>query len=70
LIPAALALASCAPSRDEMAVQQRATIERFCYDCHNKEERTANLSLESLDLRNVGHDPGAWEHVSSSSRPA
>ena len=63
LVPAALSLAGCAPSRDEVAAQQRATIERFCYDCHNKEERTANLSLESADLRNVSHDTGVWEHV-------
>jgi hypothetical protein len=63
LVPAALALAACGPSREQLAAQQRATIERFCYDCHNKDDRTANLSLESLDLDHVGHDAGAWEHV-------
>jgi hypothetical protein len=63
LFPAALSLAGCGPSRDEVAARQRTTIERFCYDCHNKEERTADLSLESLDLRDVSHDAGVWEHV-------
>ena len=63
LVPGALVLAACGPSREQLAAQQRATIERFCYDCHNKDDRTANLSLESLDLNHVGHDAGAWEHV-------
>src|SRR5688572_12253045 len=63
MAPAVLSLAACAPSRDEIAAQQHATIQRFCYDCHNQDDRTANLSLESLDLREVSHDPGVWEHV-------
>jgi hypothetical protein len=61
--PAVVALAACSPSRDEVAAQQHATIERFCYDCHNPQDRTADLSLESFDLRDVSRDAGVWEHV-------
>jgi mono/diheme cytochrome c family protein len=62
----ALALAACAPSersQQEAAAAHRATIARFCFDCHDDIERMAGLSLESLDLSDVGADAASWEHV-------
>ena len=60
---ATLAVAACGPSRQEMAAEQRATIARYCFDCHDDAERTADLSLESLDFDAVGADAAIWEHV-------
>jgi len=56
-------LAACGPSRDEVAATQRATLERYCFECHDDAERTADLSLESLDAGDVAAAPAVWEHV-------
>jgi hypothetical protein len=63
LLPAALAIAGCGPSRQETAAEQRATLARYCFDCHDDVERTADLSLESLDVADVGAAAATWEHV-------
>src|SRR5918993_4987165 len=63
LLPLALAVAACGPSRQELAAEQRATLVRYCFECHDDAERTADLSLESLDLGAVGTDAATWEHV-------
>jgi uncharacterized protein DUF1592/uncharacterized protein DUF1588/uncharacterized protein DUF1587/uncharacterized protein DUF1585/uncharacterized protein DUF1595/cytochrome c len=64
LLPAAtLALAACGPSREELAGEQHATLSRYCFQCHDDAERTADLSLQSLDLVHVAADAAAWEHV-------
>jgi hypothetical protein len=63
LVLATLALTACGPSREQLAAQQHTTISHFCFDCHNDEDRTANLSLQSLDLGDVGKDAAKWEHV-------
>ncbi|HEX5045916.1 MAG TPA: DUF1587 domain-containing protein, partial [Gammaproteobacteria bacterium] len=63
LAAAALALAACGPSREQQVAQQRATISKFCIDCHDDAGRTANLSLESVDVANVTPDAATWEHV-------
>lgn len=63
LLPAALAIAGCGPSRQEIAAEQRATLARYCFDCHDDAERTADLSLESLDVDHVGADAATWERV-------
>src|SRR5690606_41477971 len=41
----------------------RATLSRFCLDCHNDAERVADLSLEGLDLDAIGDDAADWEKV-------
>ena len=58
-----LSLVACGPSRQEMAAAQRATIARYCFDCHDDAERTADLSLESLDFEAVGAEAAVFEHV-------
>ena len=62
-LAAALALTACGPSHEERAAEQRATLARFCYECHDDAERTADLSLESLNVAHVGVDAATWEHV-------
>jgi hypothetical protein len=61
--PALSCLAGCGPSREEVVAEQRATIARYCFDCHDDAERTADLSLESLDFDEVGADAVLWERV-------
>jgi len=46
-----------------MAAEQRATLGRYCFECHDNAEREADLSLESLDVNAVGGDAAVWEHV-------
>src|SRR5688572_31702286 len=63
LLSAALVMAGCGPSRQEIAAEQRATLARYCFDCHGDAERTADLSLESLELDDVGAHATEWELV-------
>jgi hypothetical protein len=62
-LAAALALAACGPSRQEIAAEQRATLVRYCFECHDDAAREADLSLESLDVDAVGAAAATWEHV-------
>jgi hypothetical protein len=61
--PVALVLGACGPSPQERAAEQRATLARYCFDCHDDAERTAGLSLQSLDVDDIGADGAIWEHV-------
>ena len=45
------------------AVRQRAVLDQYCVTCHNDRTKTANLSLEKLDLATVGDHPELWEKV-------
>jgi hypothetical protein len=63
LAAAAFAVAGCGPSQQEIAAGQRATLARYCFDCHDDAERTADLSLESLDLEDVAAHAAVWERV-------
>jgi hypothetical protein len=40
-----------------------ALLDRYCVTCHNDRTRTANLSLEKIDLATVGDHPELWEKV-------
>ena len=41
----------------------RALIDRYCVSCHSDRLKTAGLSLESLDLRQIAQHKDAWEKV-------
>jgi Protein of unknown function (DUF1592)/Protein of unknown function (DUF1588)/Protein of unknown function (DUF1587)/Protein of unknown function (DUF1585)/Protein of unknown function (DUF1595)/Planctomycete cytochrome C len=45
------------------AVAERALLDQYCVTCHNNRAKTANLSLEGLDLSTVGDHPELWEKV-------
>jgi mono/diheme cytochrome c family protein len=45
------------------AAAGRALIDRYCVDCHDDAERTANLTLERVDLAAVGSEAETWEKV-------
>ena len=40
-----------------------AVVERYCVTCHNERLRTANLTLDEVDLRQVAVDAPLWEKV-------
>ncbi|HEX6998430.1 MAG TPA: DUF1592 domain-containing protein [Gammaproteobacteria bacterium] len=60
-VPAAYLIvrASLAPSVDD----QRRLIDRYCLNCHNPIDLTANLSLEKRDLAHPELDAEIWEAV-------
>ncbi len=41
----------------------RTLLDRYCVTCHSEELRTAELSLESLDVEQVGEQAEVWEKV-------
>ncbi|HEV8263252.1 MAG TPA: c-type cytochrome domain-containing protein, partial [Burkholderiales bacterium] len=41
----------------------RALLDRYCVTCHNDRLKTANLSLQSVDLTNVADRQELWEKV-------
>ena len=43
--------------------EQRALLDQYCVTCHNDRTKTANLSLEKLDLATVGDHAELWEKV-------
>jgi hypothetical protein len=48
----------------EAALQDRwAMLDRYCVECHNNAEYTADLSFEGRDPANVHSDPAVWEEV-------
>jgi hypothetical protein len=63
LAAATLGVSACGPARQEIAAEQRATLARYCFECHDDAGREADLSLESLDVNAVGGDAAVWEHV-------
>ena len=45
------------------AAAQRALLDQYCVTCHNDKLKTANLSLEKLDLSTAGDHAELWEKV-------
>jgi hypothetical protein len=42
---------------------QRALLDKYCVTCHNDRVKTANLSLQGLDLASIGEHAEVWEKV-------
>ncbi len=45
------------------AAAHQAIVAQYCVSCHNDRLKTANFSLQSLDLSNAGDHPEVWEKV-------
>lgn len=60
---AAVALAGCTPSPEQLAAEHGATVSRYCTDCHSLAEQEAGLVLENPDLLNVPAQRAKWEAV-------
>ena len=52
-----------AGTRPSSTSPQRALLDRYCVTCHNERLQTAELSIERLDVANVGADAEVWEKV-------
>jgi mono/diheme cytochrome c family protein len=46
-----------------MISASRAVLDRYCVTCHNKQLRTAGLTLDTMSLDRVGEAAPAWEKV-------
>ena len=42
---------------------QRALLNQYCVTCHNERLKTANLTLDTLDVARVGDNAAVWEKV-------
>jgi hypothetical protein len=60
---AALALASCGRSSEEIAAEHLAVVDRYCTECHNAAEREADLVLENADLVHPEANAAVFEKV-------
>jgi hypothetical protein len=45
------------------AAPHRAMLDRYCVSCHNERLRTAELTLDKLDVENVAGSAESWEKV-------
>jgi hypothetical protein len=51
------------PSPETLLQDRWAMLDRYCVDCHNDAELTADLSFEGRRPDNVHSDPAVWEEV-------
>jgi hypothetical protein len=51
------------PTANRSPEQHRALLDRYCVTCHNDRVRTANLSLQGLDLTKAAERAELWEKV-------
>src|SRR5262245_3853058 len=51
------------PAPDSPAIKSRALLDQYCVTCHNDRLKTANLSLQGLDLTKVAEHADLWEKV-------
>ena len=55
--------ASSLPAAPQVPGAYRVTLDRYCVTCHSDRLKTANLSLQGLDLAQVGAQAELWEKV-------
>jgi Protein of unknown function (DUF1592)/Protein of unknown function (DUF1588)/Protein of unknown function (DUF1585)/Protein of unknown function (DUF1587)/Protein of unknown function (DUF1595)/Planctomycete cytochrome C len=60
---AAASLVSCTRSTQEVAAEHRATVSRYCSDCHSVAEQEGGLVLENPNLVNPTAQRAKWEKV-------
>jgi cytochrome c551/c552 len=51
------------PALAQTAASERALLNQYCVTCHNDKLKTANFSLQNLDLASAGDHPEIWEQV-------
>jgi uncharacterized protein DUF1592/uncharacterized protein DUF1588/uncharacterized protein DUF1587/uncharacterized protein DUF1585/uncharacterized protein DUF1595/cytochrome c len=56
-VVAGFVLSACEGPHEDLT----ATVSKFCVDCHNDAERTAELTFESRSLSNVAAEADVWE---------
>ena len=68
IVPFGIAILGCSigyrPAlAQSSATEQKAVLDRYCVTCHNDKAKTANLSLQNLDLNTAGDHSDVWERV-------
>jgi mono/diheme cytochrome c family protein len=43
--------------------QELELLKRYCMECHNSSDWAGGVALDSLSLKNLGHDAAIWEEV-------
>jgi mono/diheme cytochrome c family protein len=51
------------PADASAAADYRAVLNRYCVTCHNEKLRTAELTLDKMDVDRVGENAPVWEKV-------
>jgi len=49
------------PHPDAQVARHQATINQYCVSCHSEQLRTAELSVEGLDLSRAADKSDIWE---------
>ena len=62
-LPRAAGLQQGTAPADASAAERQNLLRRYCFGCHNDRLETGGLSLEAVDLSNVGAHPEVWERV-------
>ena len=60
--------ASAAGFEPSAAFTYRTVLDRYCVTCHNARLRTAHLTLDSVDIHDLGADAPVWEKVAQKLR--
>src|SRR5262245_5432320 len=60
---AALGLAGCQPSDEELAARYEGVVRTYCFECHDDAGREAGLSLEGVDFGDVAAHSELFEEV-------
>jgi hypothetical protein len=63
LLVAAVFVAGCQPSDEELAARYEGVVRSYCLECHDDAGREAGLTLESVDLDNIAAHPELFETV-------
>ena len=50
-------------AQQQQPAGQRALINQYCTGCHNDKLKTGGLSLDAVNLENIGQAPEVWEKV-------
>ena len=53
---------AAAPPKQPLSIEG-ALIDRYCVTCHNEKDHTAGLTLDTIDVDNVGDDVDTWERA-------
>src|SRR5262245_31949307 len=62
-LSATVYLRALAPQAPQALSPERTLLDKYCVTCHNERARTGGLSLESVDISDVGANPEVWERV-------
>src|SRR5580704_2944451 len=61
--PAQAPPAQAPPAQASPAQASRAILNKYCVTCHNQKAKTAGLTLDKMNIENVGEAAPSWEKV-------